>query len=465
MTPSYNPVRPDSEASPGYPAYMTADDAERTAVSYLRALPGDPPLDLPVQRLAIAAACRGEHLREVGAFEEPGPHSNTAFLELVDAVRRQPRGVEVIVATAAVFGDRVRDRARRILQLAALRVPVRLADGRAPGDALVSAWDERGSDERRRERAREGMRRRALRGEVLGRAPYGYVVSERQLVPEPREAATVKRVFAMYLDENEGVRKLARRLNEDGILTRTGRPWTAGAVRNVLRNAAYTGLYRRLGVTVTRAHPALVTPGQHAEVLRRMTSRRTAPATQERREYLLSGLVRCGYCGGPMIGARRPGEGTEVVEYAYYRCQAATNEGRCAYHTRRAEALEAEVLVELSHAGGPTPVSARPRRESGHEARRAALDRTLDHMLERRATGQWTDADLVRRAAPIVLEQLSIEAEASLGREEPVEPDEARERLVEAWDDLSFDERRSLLHHAVAEIVVTDDAVRVARRR
>ncbi len=444
---------------------MTADEAARTAVSYLRALPGDPPLDLGVQRLAIAAACRGEHLREIGAFEEPAPDSNTAFLSLVDAVRRQPPGVEVIVATAAVFGDRVRDRARRILQLAALRVPVRLADGRAPGDALVSAWDERGPDERRRERAREGMRRRALRGEVLGRAPYGYVVSDRQLVPEPREAATVKRLFSMYLDENEGVRKIARRLNEDGILTRTGRPWTAGAVRNVLRNAAYTGLYRRLGVTVTRAHAALITQAQHAEVLRRMTSRRTAPATQERREYLLSGLVRCGYCGGPMIGARRPGEGTEIIEYSYYRCQAATNEGRCAYHTRRAEALESEVLDELSRAGGPSPVAARPRRESGHEARRVALDRTLDHMLERRATGQWTDADLVRRAAPIVLEQLSLEAEAAQGETNPVEPDDARERLVDAWDDLTFEERRSLLHHAVAEIVVTDDAVRVARRR
>ena len=166
-----------------------------------------------------------------------------------------------------------------------------------------------------------------------------------------------------------------------------------------------------------------------------------------------------------MIGARRPGEGTEIIEYSYYRCQAATNEGRCAYHTRRAEALESEVLDELSRAGGPSPVAARPRRESGHEARRVALDRTLDHMLERRATGQWTDADLVRRAAPIVLEQLSLEAEAAQGETDPVEPDDARERLVDAWDDLTFEERRSLLHHAVAEIVVTDDAVRVARRR
>ncbi len=443
---------------------MTGEPTERTAVSYLRALAGDPPLDVAVQRLAIAAACRGEHLTEVAAFEEPDSTGGRAFLEMVDTLRTTP-GMEVIAATAMVFGDRVRDRARRILQLAALHIPLRLADGRAPGDALVAAWAERGPEERRRERAREGMRRRALRGEVLGRAPFGYAVSERQLVPDPREAATVKRVFAMYLEEDEGVRKIAKRLNDEGILTRTGRAWTAGAVRNVLRNAAYTGLYRRLGVTVTRAHAALVTASQHAEVLRRMASRRTAPATQERREYLLSGLVRCGYCGGPMIGARRPGEGAEVVEYSYYRCQSATNEGRCAYHTRRAEALEAAVLVELSRSTGPAPVAVHTREANTHEARRAALDRTLDHMLERRAAGQWTDADLVRRAAPIVLEQLGMEAAAAFESSDPVAPEEARTRLLDEWDDLAFDDRRALLQHAVAEVVVTDDAVRVARQR
>lgn len=444
---------------------MTGNAAPRAAVAYLRALAGDPPLDLAVQRLAIEAACRGERLALGDAFEEPGGDSGPAFLAMVDAIRAQPAGVQVIAATAAVFGDRVRDRARRILQLAALRVPVRLADGRAPGDALLSAWRERGPEERRRERAREGMRRRALRGEVLGRAPFGYVVADRQLVPEPREALTVQRIFALYLDEDEGVRRIARRLNEDGIRTRTGRPWTAGAVRTVLRNAAYTGLYRRLGVAVPRAHTALVTSAQHTEVLRRMANRRTAPAAQARRDYLLSGIARCGYCGGPMIGARRPGEGAEAVEYAYYRCESATNEGRCAYHTRRAEALEAEVLAELVRGGSHTPVAARPPRVPGRTARILALDRRLDLMLERRASGQWTDADLVRRAAPIALELLGIEAEAAQERADPVPADEALDRLVDGWDTLPFEERRSLLQHAVAEVIVTDDAVRVARRR
>lgn len=442
--------------------------ATHAAVAYLRSLPGDPPLDAGVQRLAVVAACRGEGLTLVAAFEEAEEPPHPAFLAMIADLRTRPAGAVVIAATAAVFGDRVRDRARRILQLAALGVPLRLADGRQPGEALAAAWERRGPEERRRERAREGMRRRALRGEVLGRAPYGYVVVARQLEPEPGEAATVRGIFAHYLDAGEGVRRIARRLNDEGLHTRSGRPWTAGAVRQLLRNPVYTGLYRRLGIAVPRAHEALVSAERFAEAQRRMAHRRTAPSTQERRPYLLAGLARCGHCGGPLIGARRTAEraaGVEPAHYAYYRCEAATNEGRCAYHTRRAEALEAAVRAELVRATVQYPVAVLRSRPAGRGARGAALDRLLERMLERRAAGQWSDAELVRRAAPAVLEQLEHEAAEAAERDEAVDPEQARRRLLAEWDALSFERRRVLLRRAVAEVVVTDDSVRVTRRR
>ncbi len=453
-----------------YPERMTgparpepAPATPHPVLAYLRPVPADADLDLAVQRLAIDAACQGEGLLEVAAFEEADGTSSTAFVALTLAAGDQP-GVEVIAASAEVFGDRARDRARRLLQLAAIGVPVRLADGRRPAGALLDAWEDRGDEERRRERARDGMRRRALRGEVLGRAPYGYRVVGRRLAPAPAEAEVVQGVFSRYLDDGEGVRLIAKRLNADGLHTRSGRPWTAGAVRNLLRNPVYTGLYRRLGIAVPRAHDALIPEARFAEVQRRMEQRRTAPAEQERIAYLLSGIVRCGYCGSPMIGARRPSEAAAGVEYALYRCASATNEGRCAYHTRRAEALEAAVREELVRATRGSPVAARPVEAAGGEARMAALGRALDRMLERRAAGEWTDAELVRHAAANVLEQLDIERSAEQGADE-VPPEEARKRLLGEWENLEFAERRALLRRVVAEVVVTDEGVRVTRRR
>src|SRR5581483_6965164 len=105
--------------------------------------------------------------------------------------------------------------------------------------------------------------------------------------------------------------------------------------------------------------------------------------------------------------------------------------------------LEAAVREELARATTQFPVAARPPDRISHEARRVALERALERMLERRGAGQWTDAELVRRAAPNVLEQLEIEIAEAAAREEAIEPEDARTRLVEEWDTLPFERRRA----------------------
>ncbi len=88
-------------------------------------------------------------------------------------------------------------------------------------------------------------------------------------------------------------------------------------------------------------------------------------------------------------------------------------------------------------------------------------------MLEHRASGEWTAARLRSEAAALVLADLEEEdqqqrdglpstaADHSAGRLA------ARVRLAERWDELEFDERRSLLREVVAAVVATDDGVRV----
>ncbi len=450
----------------------TQDDqkapAPPVALGYLRArLDLDPPLDVDVQRTALEELCRAEGMREgeffVDAPDEPGP----AFRRMIDAVRiAGPGASAVAVATIGVFADRARDQAARVLQLEALRIPLRFADGASSANAIRSAWQERPFTEQRRDRAREGMRRRALRGEVLGRPPYGYRVHERTLIPEPREATVVRRIFGLYLEEHEGVRRIAKRLNEEGIVTRRGSAWTSGMVRNLLRNPVYTGLYRRLGVSVPRAHEALVPRGRFEEVQRRMERRRTAPAVQERHDYLLSGLLTCGACGNRMIGARRASEAAEGGDLVYYRCESATNQGLCAFRTRHADELEHAVREELGRtAGFPVAAHPRPAVSDRGEARMIALNRELSRMLERYVAGEWTWTELRRRSAPNVIEQLEIEEEASGAQISTIDPNVARERLLEEWDELPFIEHRRLLRECVAEITVTDEGIAVTRRQ
>lgn len=100
-----------------------------------------------------------------------------------------------------------------------------------------------------------------------GRAPYGYVVIDGGLHPNPRKAAegsrlrvlasddasaeVVRRIFAEYLDGN-GDRAIANGLNRDGILCPSARRpeqnrhrladgWQGSTVRAILDNPRYTG--------------------------------------------------------------------------------------------------------------------------------------------------------------------------------------------------------------------------------
>ena len=62
------------------------------------------------------------------------------------------------------------------------------------------------------------MRRKAVKGEVLGRPPYGYRVGARrrlELVPE--EAIVVRYMFRLYLQEGMGIRKIVDKGDRDGM--------------------------------------------------------------------------------------------------------------------------------------------------------------------------------------------------------------------------------------------------------
>ena len=68
----------------------------------------------------------------------------------------------------------------------------------------------------------------------------GYRFQNGQFAVVPEEAEIIKRIFREYLD-GLGATAIMKGLNEDGILTRTGKPWRIEGVLKILRNYNYTG--------------------------------------------------------------------------------------------------------------------------------------------------------------------------------------------------------------------------------
>lgn len=94
--------------------------------------------------------------------------------------------------------------------------------------------------ERIGERTREVLDGKRRRGEALGNAPYGYLASGRGvdggaslLLPDPKEQGVLVTMRTLWgtLRSYAGV---ARTLNERGMLSRSGTPWSTGQVRRIL---------------------------------------------------------------------------------------------------------------------------------------------------------------------------------------------------------------------------------------
>ncbi len=84
------------------------------------------------------------------------------------------------------------------------------------------------------------IRRNFEEGKPWSGLILGYRFQNGQFVVVSEEAKIVKRIFREYLD-GLGATAIMKGLNEDGILTRLGKPWRIEGVLKILRNYNYTG--------------------------------------------------------------------------------------------------------------------------------------------------------------------------------------------------------------------------------
>lgn len=182
----------------------------------------------------------------------------------------------------------------------------------------------------------------AASGRVLGRTPFGYRSSaEGVLEPVPHEAQVVRRVFDWYVGRDRdttpiGMRTIVQRLQDDGVGTRSGKPWSTAAISLMLKNKVYVGTYERYGFMVAGNHAPLIERAVWNAAQARLAKPRAThwPADSQ---FLLGGLVRCARCEHAVPGLSRKRnwrrkDGTEVSKvYRYYEwadCQLRNSQDR-----------------------------------------------------------------------------------------------------------------------------------------
>ncbi len=359
------------------------------------------------------------------------------------------------------------------------------------------------------QKTRRGLEGRVRQGRSGGGKAYGYDVvkeydAEGNPVPGGRrinqaEAVVVRRIFEAFA-AGHSPRAIARQLNNDNIPGPGGRPWSDTTIRGhatrrtgILRNDLYAGKMvwnkqhyvkdPHTGRRLARPNPEsewIVKDVPHLRILdqdiwdrvqARLDAIRQSPAVRKARKtkfwlnrrpkHLLTGLVRCGRCGGSFA----------AIGSNYLACGVARRTGAC--DNRRSiprPAIERLVLDALKHnlmqpdlvrefIGAFHEEVNKQRRdtEAESELKRRQLEQLtqkLNGLIDAIADGLRTDGLLGRLRD---LERQKADLEAQLDAAPPAAP-RLHPNLAELY-------RRKVenLHEALADPAARTEAVEILR--
>lgn len=219
-----------------------------------------------------------------------------------------------------------------------------------------------------RKMTHRGLEGRALAGFWAGGRVYGYRTVVEPNPPDPEhprkipvideeQAELVRRVFVMWV-EGRSLKSIASTLNEEGIPApndggrgnKVGRGWGHTTIREMLMNERYIGRFiwnkwkwlhpsggrsrvRRLrpeSEWIVRDVPELAIVDRAlwtaaSKKFSRRTPGRRRPEQTAKRASLVSGLLRCGACGGSMVVVGRKQKGNQ--SFAAFGCTAHWSRG------------------------------------------------------------------------------------------------------------------------------------------
>jgi site-specific DNA recombinase len=213
---------------------------------------------------------------------------------------------------------------------------------------------------RRKTIAGQGVK--AKKGIFLGGTPpLGYDVEGGKYAINYYEAEIVRLIFRLYV-VGHGYKYIVESLREKGYKSKYGGDIGSNAIKSILENERYIGVYtwnkkrtKYYGewaggadnpdcVRIEDDIPAIIDRATWEGAKKRMSGN-IKGNNRQRREYLLSGLIRCEKCGAAFHGVTRTsGKGYKTP---YYICSAKHNKKSCDAQNINGNELETLVVAIL----------------------------------------------------------------------------------------------------------------------
>ena len=205
----------------------------------------------------------------------------------------------------------------------------------------------------------------AAQGKFLGGlAPFGYRIEAGKYVIVPEEAEIVRLIFDKYAHGASYAQIMAAL--PPGLTGRRGRPIGKNSLITILRNERYAGTYSwctrqvryftrwagggpsERSVRIEGAIPPIIDRAIWQKARYRMETNKPNILNHGKREYLLSGLLHCGACGGAFGGVTTVNK--KGYEYKFYTCLNKRRTRQCKAKNLAANDIEPLILSLLRRA-------------------------------------------------------------------------------------------------------------------
>ena len=191
-----------------------------------------------------------------------------------------------------------------------------------------------------------GLEDNAKQCKVNGKITYGYAKGpDARYVFDDTKICIVQEVFDR-LENNEPEVDIYEDFNRRGIPSPSGGKWNKNSLHAIASNERYTGVYIWGSIRVEGGIPAAIRKEQFRVVQeKRKIKKAVRGRHRDNGDYMLTGKLYCGHCGGHMVGMS--GTSKLGTPYYYYACQTRRNEKTCKKKNARRDWLERMVALTV----------------------------------------------------------------------------------------------------------------------
>lgn len=304
------------------------------------------------------------------------------------------------------------------------------------------------------ERTMMGMNRRIEEGQRNGgNAPFGYDLVEGELVINEDEAKWVRFIFEQF--EIKGRNVIAKELNRNGVRSKKDSLFNPSMVTYIAKNPVYYGVLRwnYRHKNGQRTYEEVLVPGKHDPIITKEQFDRINGRMKERANkgfkgsaiYPFSGILKCKRCGKKLNGAKRK---RADGEYRFYKCSGRFTQGICDMPVIGEDVIDHEFInsLDIEKVEVDFPATDTVDRKQVEKQLKKIRQR-MDNIKEMRVEGEYTKKEYNERME--IEKKKETELIQSLDQEDSVSPEQIKAaiiRLKDNWPEVSFEQRKKLIH-------------------